>query len=95
VPDPLVYSEWFGRTDERRRAVAVGAGRYAEMLRALDGQAATWEHFLDPETGDLVPRDRLRAESPTARAERTAKVRALIAERRRLLRQAAVTGWVG
>lgn len=82
-----MYSDWFARADERRRRIAVGARRYA----LVQGQEKSpgWESFLDPTSGQLLPLATLRAETPTQRRERVAKVRALVANRREQLRKQA------
>jgi SPP1 gp7 family putative phage head morphogenesis protein len=95
VPDPSVYSEWFDRADERRRAVAVGARRYAAVKdRVGPHRRPAWADFLDPETGRLVPLDALKAETEIQRAKRAAKVRAVIAQRQELVQQASTYGFL-
>lgn len=93
IPDPAVYSDWFRQTTDYARKLAVGARRFATM-RDVTGTAPEWEHFVEPETGDLLTLDQLRRESPVARAERVAKVRAIMGQRRRDLGQVAVYGFV-
>ena len=94
VPDPSVYSEWFAAADERRRKVAVGARRYSLVKGQLSAPwTLSWEHFIDPETGSLVPEDRLQYEDRTERDERIAKVRSQIVRNREQIRQLATYGF--
>lgn len=94
LPDPVIYSDWFDRADLKRRRIAVGARRYAAMSKAKDGEPR-WEDFVDPETGALVPMDRIKAESETARSERVAKVRIEMLRRQDLIRQVSRFGFAG
>ena len=94
IPDPAEYSTWFDRANERRRKIAVGAKRYAAIQKQLGNQPITWEHFLDPDTGDLVPLTQLQAESDAERAQRIAQVRSLIAERAVLIRTTSTFGFL-
>src|SRR5271165_2967652 len=87
VPNPAVYSEWFAAAPENRQRTAVGTRRYS-LVQDLVGTPA-WEHFVSPETGGLLTVPELRGESPEARTERVAKVRAISARRREQLRQVA------
>lgn len=95
VPDPSVYSEWFDRADVKRRKLAVGARRYSTVANQLgDDAAPSWEHFVNPETGSLLPLKELQGEAAEDRAIRIQKVRLVIAERRELLRQTSTYGFI-
>lgn len=91
IPHPAVYSEWFAQADEKRRTLAVGVRRYREMKRRL-GAEPEWEAFLNPRTGELLPLDKLRGESPAQRDRRTAQAKALVQERGAALRQVLTFG---
>lgn len=93
IPDPAVYSDWWQTAGEKQKKIAVGVKRYAAVKDQV-GEDVRWEHFLDADTGDLVPLARLKAESDVARTERVAKARALIAERAALIRQTATFGFL-
>jgi SPP1 gp7 family putative phage head morphogenesis protein len=95
IPDPADYAEWFSTADQRRRRIAVGSRRYDVVAGNLsDLRVPEWDDFLDPDTGDLVSLSRLKAESAAERAERTAKAKALIAERARLIRTTSTFGFL-
>lgn len=95
VADPITYAEWFAKADDKRRGVAVGARRYRTMAAQLEpGEQISWEHFLDAKTAEPLPLKTLEAESAAKRAERVAKVRALLAERRRLIQQVGTFGFL-
>jgi hypothetical protein len=93
IPDPHEYGTWFQRADERRRRLAVGSRRYSEVQKAL-GHEPSWEHFLNPETGALLPRKILQAESMADRALRVHRVRGLLAQRKADLAAVATYGFV-
>lgn len=95
IPDPSSYSDWFrGATEPERRAV-VGAGRYNAMQSLLgDGAPLTWEHFLNPKTGQLLAKDTLMRESPRARAARLAHARDVIDHRRILADAVSRSGYI-
>lgn len=81
-PDQLVYSDWFARTSERKRRLAVGTRRY-DAVRTLTGEDAPgWEHFVDLDTGKLLGLDALRNESDKLRGERVVRARSVLAARR-------------
>jgi SPP1 gp7 family putative phage head morphogenesis protein len=89
VPDPQVYSEWFRKADDKRRKIAVGPRRYAEVKDLIRGQRPSWEHFLDPETGEMMKLDDLRRETVDERRDRVRQTRNLIARRPSLATLAA------
>lgn len=95
IPDPAVYSQWFaGATDQHRR-YAVGSGRMSIVQGQLQpGEVLTWQHFLDPATGQLLDREYLRTESPQARAARLAQTQDVLARRQELLRQVSKFGFL-
>ena len=93
APDAKTYSEWFDKTDDRRRRMAVGARRYSEVEKAV-GKNPKWENFIDPDSGDLLSLTALKSESHTDRVARVGKVRAEIEERGRLLHQVRRMGFV-
>ena len=83
-----------------RLAVSVPKEQVEEFRKHLGAVPAKgprrnpgWEHFLDPETGALLSATHLRTESAEARAERVAKIRAVIAQRRQETRQVATFGF--
>lgn len=79
-PDPVAYGEWFAAADERRRATAVGAKRLL-AVKQITGGKIEWGHFIDPETGHLLPVAVLQGETKAARAARLKRVNALLAKR--------------
>lgn len=93
IPDPSVYSDWFEKADERRRRIAVGSRRYQAVQTLLGTQEPTYAHFVNPDTGDMLPIASLKAESAADRAARMAKVNAIAAERRQLIRTIATFGF--
>jgi hypothetical protein len=93
VPDPAVYSTWFDRADERRRRIAVGSRRYSAVHKQL-GAKPSWEHFLDPATGGILPLPQLQAETPAERAARVQTVRKQIAFSRQSVADVATFGYV-
>lgn len=92
IPDPAVYSEWFDQADEPRRRLAVGTRRYSAVADKL-GKEPGWEHFVTPD-GDLVPLGRLKAETAKQREKRADAVRAVMAERRELVREVGARGFL-
>lgn len=92
IPDPSVYSDWFRGADLRSRRLAVGSRRYAVVSDRL-GTTPEFEHFIDPETGQPLTIAELKRETPVQRAERVAKVRALVAQRREAIRTVAMFGF--
>lgn len=96
IPDPIDYSAWFDRVNERRRRIAVGSRRYSAVQdKMLFGRQPEWAHFLDPKTGDLMPTVKLERETTVQRRERLEKVRALMADRQRRIEQVATFGFQG
>jgi len=92
IPDPVSYSDWFDQADERRRRTAVGSRRYAEVAGKVG--EPSWHHFLDPETGELMPLATLRTEGSRARERRVNRVQKLLAQRREHIRQVQVYGFL-
>ncbi len=93
IPDPVAYGDWFAQADERRRKTAVGSRRYS-LVRGTLGQDPDWAHFLDPESGELLPLATLKNEGHSDRAERVNRVRALMAHRRELIKQVQTYGFL-
>jgi len=93
IPDPAHYSAWFDRASERQRRIAVGSRRYGEVDK-LTGGAASWAHFVDPRSGDLVPLKRLRTESKQEREARVEEVNRLIDERGRDIKHLSTYGFL-
>lgn len=91
VPDPLTYSQWFDRAPQQHRETAVGVRRYRAV--AAQGGVPSWEAFLDPDTGSVMPLNRLQDETTEERARRVLRVRQQMQERRELLRKVAMMGW--
>jgi hypothetical protein len=92
-PDHVVYSDWWRSADERRRRVAVGTRRYS-LVRDLLGAEPEWEHFVDPETGQLLGHAELRGEEPKDRHARVNRVRHVLALLRAGLVATGATGWL-
>lgn len=61
IPDPLTYDEWFKQAPERLKRKAVGSRRY-DLVSDLHGKNASYFHFIEPDTGDLIDLDELRSE---------------------------------
>lgn len=93
VPDPLTYSEWFDRAPLAARQTAVGVRRYKVVSDAL-GASPSWEYFIDPDQGGIMPMASLRDETDDDRAARVGRVRQQMGERREWLRKAKMLGWV-
>lgn len=96
IPDPAGYADWWRRASERERMTAVGVRRYQLMRQKLARLSAPrtpeWQDFIDPQ-GRLIPPEKLRAESPQEYAERRRRVDLLLAQREKLFRQVASTGF--
>lgn len=93
ITDPLSYSEWFSKSNEKRRRMVVGTRRYSAGVE-IAGASPPWELFVDPEDGGLLPTDVLRNESAADRESRIAQVREKIAGRREALRRVYLGGAV-
>lgn len=91
IVDPQVYSDWWEKTDERSKRIAVGSKRFQAVRDKLNAEP-TWHDFLDPETGTLLKVGELQAETPVQRSERLRKVSAVLQHRRELLRQVRTFG---
>ena len=89
VPDPAVYSEWFDRTDDKRRKLAVGIRRF-EAVKDRLGRTPAWGDFLDPDTGSLLRVEALKREGEAARIKRRVQVDALMGERKAAIERAAI-----
>lgn len=95
VPDPVTYDEWFRTASDQERRWAVGARRLATVTNKLKpGESLSWAHFLDPNTGTLLPLKRLQAETPKRQEIRIGKVEDVIAQRRELAVQVARFGYL-
>lgn len=94
IPDPVTYSEWFEkRATERQKRQAMGSRKYSRVKKLLGEQPPTWEHFVD-EDGLPLSLAQIEHEGPEKRAERLGKVRAMVAERERLIRQTSTFGFL-
>jgi len=93
VPDPSVYNDWFSKASDEDRREAVGARRFRTMRDKLQADP-DWGHFLDPETGHLMPVDRLAAETDRQMAARMAKVNDLLAKRKVLAEKVLNYGYL-
>lgn len=93
VPDTAVYSQWFDRTDERRKRLAVGSRRYSTLEDQL-GRPPRYEEFIDPRNGDLLPLQRLERETEKQRTARVAKVQAVMAKNEQAVNQLATYGFL-
>lgn len=94
TPDYEIYSSWFGRASHRERVTAVGARRHSLVTGLTRTPRPSWETFLDVTATRLLSVEELAAESPEARRERIAKVRAALANRGELLAQTSRYGAV-
>jgi len=95
VPDPVAYDDWFATASDQERRWAVGARRLATVTNKLKpGESLSWAHFLDPNTGTLLPLKRLQAETPKRQEIRIGKVEDVIAQRRELAVQVARFGYL-
>lgn len=95
VPDPVTYSDWFASASDQERRWAVGARRLATITNKLKpGESLSWAHFLDPNTGTLLPLERLQAETPKRQENRIGKVEDVIAQRRELTAQVFRFGYL-
>ena len=90
TPSPAVYSDWWAKADQRRRELAVGARRLATVQASE--KSPEWEHFIDPETGSLLPVDTLKEESTADRASRLARGREATRRAREQIRAVSTTG---
>ncbi len=93
IPDPAVYSTWFKNADEHRRRIAVGTRRYSAVKELLGGKEPTWEHFVNPDTGELLKVTQIQAEPIHERAARIANVQRTIQERQRLIERISTYGF--
>lgn len=94
IPDPVTYSEWFNTATEQERRWAVGTRRLATVQKIAKGRPVTWADFLNPETGQLLPVEDLKAETASQRQERTERVGEVIQQRRELAVQVSRFGYV-
>lgn len=92
IPDPVIYSDWFDRADEKRRSLSVGARKLATVQKSIGGRPS-YEHFVDPATGEIMKLEALKNESPEDRTARVAAVRQEMDKRRRLIRQVKAFGF--
>lgn len=90
TPSPAVYSDWWTKADQRRRELAVGARRLATVQASE--KSPEWEHFIDPETGSLLPVDTLKGESTADRASRLARGQEATRRAREQIRAVSTTG---
>jgi SPP1 gp7 family putative phage head morphogenesis protein len=81
-PSPLVFSDWFTDAPEKLRRSAVGSSRYSLVRDLARVREPSYEHFVNPATGQLMTKQQLAAESTEARRARVRRVRALLAKRR-------------
>jgi len=90
LPDHLTYSEWFDSASEQRRRLAVGTRRYSAIADIVDNPS--WEHFVNPETGELLTVDELTKENARQRNARLATLRGEIADQAKAVEKVAVFG---
>lgn len=93
VPDPAVYSDWFAKATERQRRLAVGTRRYSMMADRL-GRAPEYADFVDGHSGEVLPLQVLKQETPAERAIRTGRVDAIMRARRYMLQQTSTYGFM-
>ena len=96
IPDPAAYTEWFAGAGESARKDAVGVKRYAYMTDKLTAYALTptWNDFLDPEDGSLMPLKALKAESAKDHVERREAVDKLLLDRQMKFIKVAKQGFL-
>lgn len=74
IPDPQEYSQWWAGTDDGRRKVSVGTGRFNTMVTQLDGvRPPEWEDFIHPDGKRLKIAD-LKKETTLEREARRQEV---------------------
>lgn len=95
IPDPAVYSQWFAGAPDQHRRYAVGSGRMSIVQDQLQpGEQLTWQHFLDPATGQLLDREYLQNETPQARRARLETTNDVLSRRQDLLQQVSKYGFL-
>ena len=94
IPDPATYDRWFAGADVARRRLAVGTRRYNDLVDQLGGtRDPEWADFINPETGELLPRDTIKNESILDRIVRKGRVAQLIADREKRIQDIANAGF--
>lgn len=95
IPDPQTYENWFAQATEQERRWAVGARRLRAATQRLEpGEPLRWATMISPTTGQLLPAETIRHETPRRREERIAVVNNVIAERTALHRQISRFGYL-
>jgi SPP1 gp7 family putative phage head morphogenesis protein len=93
IPDPSAYDQWFDQADEQQKRLAVGAVKYRLMKERL-GTEPQWSDFLHPETGAILSKAELAAETTAQRLERTAAASGLIRQRGEAFKQVKNVGFL-
>lgn len=94
IPDPVTYAEWWQTATDQEKRWAVGTRRLATVTKMAKGRPVEWADFLNPETGQLLPVDQLKGETPSERQARVDKVDEVIQQRRELAVQVSRFGYV-
>ncbi len=94
VNDPSAYDDWFANATQRERRRAVGAKKYRAVQgrTRAHGREPVWRDFLDRD-GELSSIETLQRQPWDAWQNRRAEVDLMIADRTRILRQVAATGF--
>ncbi len=94
IPDPGSYNQWWAFASDAEKRRSVGGRRYSIVAKRLasQGRVPEWEDFLDP-TGKLMPVQKLKRQTWKAWQNRRGKVAEMVAERERVMRQVAATGF--
>lgn len=75
VPDVLTYEDWWSRATEKQRRAAVGTRRYDAMAAQTD--RPRWADFITAR-GELLSVERIGKETAQQRADRRAKLDAVL-----------------
>lgn len=93
VPDNLVYADWFSTTTEKLKRRAVGSRRF-DLVTNLHGENASYFHYIDPHTGEMMSLDALAKETADETRKRVDRGRVLANERRKARRDVLLFGSV-
>lgn len=94
IPDPATYSDWFARSGEEERKIAVGASRITSARERLDtGEPLSWASMMATD-GTLLTAKEITRESDAQRVVRMARVSRMIADRRILARAITTAGYL-
>lgn len=91
VPDNLVYADWFSTTTEKLKRRAVGSRRY-DLVTKMHGENASYFHYIDPETGEMMALDALAKETADETRKRVDIGRNIANDRRKARRDVLLFG---